>query len=58
MRSTEFSSARGLQTTAPVGAMLLDVGSVLPPAESQLCREGCPSSIQSTDTTSDDHARA
>ena len=58
MRSTEFSSARGLQTTPPVGAMLLDVGSMLPPAASQLCRKGCPSSIQSTDTTSDDHARA
>ena len=58
IRKTEIGSARGLQKTPPVGAMLLDVRSVLLPAACQLCREGCPSSIRSTDTTPDDHARA
>ena len=58
MRGTEFGSGRGYQKTPPVGAMLLDVGTMLPPAASQLRREGCPSSIQSTDTTSDDHVGA
>ena len=58
IRKTDFGSPVGLQRTPPVGAMLLGVGTMLPPAASQLRREGCPSSIQSTDTTSDDHARA
>ena len=58
IRKTDFGSPVGLQRTPPVGAMLLGGGTMLPPAASQLRREGCPSSIQSTDTTSDDHARA